>query len=151
MDSSTTHRIRITLTSRNVRSLENVCRDLIQGAKTQKLQVKVRIVLSKITRGFHAFTWRNRALPALFLVTINATLTLPETSLFALSIKCECKLIFGQHFFDRKLIFSNQGGALLIYLIHLSRGQFACRQRPSASLPARHLVVKVQRHGIASR
>lgn len=35
------HRIRITLTSRNVRSLEKVCGDLINGAKKQKLRVKV--------------------------------------------------------------------------------------------------------------
>ncbi|GBP85601.1 Trafficking protein particle complex subunit 2-like protein [Eumeta japonica] len=35
------HRIRITLTSRNVRSLEKVCSDLINGAKKQKLRVKV--------------------------------------------------------------------------------------------------------------
>lgn len=35
------HRIRITLTSRNVRSLEKVCADLINGAKKQKLRVKV--------------------------------------------------------------------------------------------------------------
>jgi len=34
------HRIRITLTSRNVRSLEKVCADLIKGAKEQKLKVK---------------------------------------------------------------------------------------------------------------
>lgn len=38
------HRIRITLTSRNVRSLEKVCADLINGAKKQKLRVKVTIV-----------------------------------------------------------------------------------------------------------
>lgn len=40
-DSTSVHRIRITLTSRNVRSLENVCRDLINGAKNQHLRVKV--------------------------------------------------------------------------------------------------------------
>ena len=34
------HRIRITLTSRNVKSLEKVCADLIKGAKDQKLKVK---------------------------------------------------------------------------------------------------------------
>uniref|UniRef100_A0A1B0DKR7 Phosducin domain-containing protein n=1 Tax=Phlebotomus papatasi TaxID=29031 RepID=A0A1B0DKR7_PHLPP len=34
------HRIRITLTSRNVRSLEKVCADLVTGAKKQKLRVK---------------------------------------------------------------------------------------------------------------
>jgi len=34
------HRIRITLTSRNVTSLEKVCADLIKGAKDQKLKVK---------------------------------------------------------------------------------------------------------------
>jgi len=34
------HRIRITLTSRNVKSLEKVCSDLIKGAKEQKLKVK---------------------------------------------------------------------------------------------------------------
>jgi len=34
------HRIRITLSSRNVKSLEKVCADLIKGAKDQKLKVK---------------------------------------------------------------------------------------------------------------
>lgn len=34
------HRIRITLTSRNVKSLEKVCADLIRGAKEKKLKVK---------------------------------------------------------------------------------------------------------------
>eukprot|EP00741_Cyanophora_paradoxa_P005000 tig00000842_g4847.t1 len=34
------HRIRITLTSRNVRNLEKVCADLIKGAKDKKLKVK---------------------------------------------------------------------------------------------------------------
>ncbi|WP_459806258.1 30S ribosomal protein S10, partial [Herbidospora sp. RD11066] len=34
------HRIRITLTSRNVKSLEKVCADLIRGAKDKKLKVK---------------------------------------------------------------------------------------------------------------
>jgi len=34
------HRIRITLTSRNVKSLEKVCSDLIKGAKDQHLKVK---------------------------------------------------------------------------------------------------------------
>mmetsp|Transcript_13325 Transcript_13325/g.46103 ORF Transcript_13325/g.46103 Transcript_13325/m.46103 type:complete len:128 (-) Transcript_13325:71-454(-) len=34
------HRIRITLTSRNVASLEKVCSDLIKGAKDKRLKVK---------------------------------------------------------------------------------------------------------------
>ena len=34
------HRIRITLTSRNVKNLEKVCADLIKGAKDKKLKVK---------------------------------------------------------------------------------------------------------------
>eukprot|EP00164_Ancoracysta_twista_P000355 GFYU01000486.1.p1 GENE.GFYU01000486.1~~GFYU01000486.1.p1 ORF type:complete len:123 (+),score=47.00 GFYU01000486.1:71-439(+) len=34
------HRIRITLTSRNVRNLEKVCGDLIKGAKDKQLKVK---------------------------------------------------------------------------------------------------------------
>ena len=34
------HRIRITLTSRNVKSLEKVCQDLIRGAKDKELKVK---------------------------------------------------------------------------------------------------------------
>lgn len=34
------HRIRITLTSRNVRNLEKVCADLIRGAKEKQLKVK---------------------------------------------------------------------------------------------------------------
>ena len=34
------HRIRITLTSRNVKSLEKVCADLIRGVKEKNLKVK---------------------------------------------------------------------------------------------------------------
>merc|ERR1739848_863815 len=34
------HRIQITLTSRNVKSLEKVCGDLIRGAKDKELKVK---------------------------------------------------------------------------------------------------------------
>merc|ERR1712146_677337 len=34
------HRIRITLTSRNVKNLEKVCADLIRGAKEKRLKVK---------------------------------------------------------------------------------------------------------------
>ena len=34
------HRIRITLTSRNVKSLEKVCADLIKGAKEKELRAK---------------------------------------------------------------------------------------------------------------
>lgn len=36
------HRIRITLTSRNVRSLEKVCADLVTVAKKLNIHVKVR-------------------------------------------------------------------------------------------------------------
>lgn len=43
-ESVTVHRIRITLTARNVRCLEKVCADLISGAKKQKLRVKVNII-----------------------------------------------------------------------------------------------------------
>lgn len=39
-DMSPIHRIRITLTSRNVRNLEKVCADLIRGAKEKQLKVK---------------------------------------------------------------------------------------------------------------
>ena len=35
-----THKIRITLTSRNVTSLEKVCQELIERAKTKDLRVK---------------------------------------------------------------------------------------------------------------
>eukprot|EP00245_Coleochaete_scutata_P006872 TRINITY_DN21687_c0_g1_i1.p1 TRINITY_DN21687_c0_g1~~TRINITY_DN21687_c0_g1_i1.p1 ORF type:complete len:122 (+),score=34.17 TRINITY_DN21687_c0_g1_i1:135-500(+) len=34
------HRIRITLTSKNVKNLEKVCADLIRGAKEKRLKVK---------------------------------------------------------------------------------------------------------------
>jgi small subunit ribosomal protein S20e len=34
------HRIRITLTSRNVRNLEKVCEDLVRGAREKDLKVK---------------------------------------------------------------------------------------------------------------
>ncbi|CAL1385033.1 unnamed protein product [Linum trigynum] len=35
-----THKIRITLSSKNVKNLEKVCGDLIRGAKDKKLRVK---------------------------------------------------------------------------------------------------------------
>jgi len=38
--SAKVHRIRITLTSRNVKNLEKVCSDLIKGAKDKRLKVK---------------------------------------------------------------------------------------------------------------
>lgn len=41
VEAPTIHHIRITLTGRNVRVLEKVCADLINGAKKQKLRVKV--------------------------------------------------------------------------------------------------------------
>ncbi|KAJ6671964.1 RIBOSOMAL PROTEIN S20 putative EXPRESSED-RELATED [Salix viminalis] len=49
------HKIRITLSSRNVKNLEKVCTDLIRGAKDKRLRVKgpVRIptkVLNITTR-----------------------------------------------------------------------------------------------------
>ena len=40
------HRIRITLTSRNVKSLETVCADLIKGAKDKELKVKGPVKMS---------------------------------------------------------------------------------------------------------
>lgn len=42
VEAPTIHHIRITLTGRNIRVLEKVCADLINGAKKQKLRVKVR-------------------------------------------------------------------------------------------------------------
>ena len=60
------HRIRITLTSCNVRSLEKVCSDLISGAKKQKLRVKgpirmptktLRITTRKTPCGEGSKTW----------------------------------------------------------------------------------------------
>mmetsp|Transcript_2674 Transcript_2674/g.3881 ORF Transcript_2674/g.3881 Transcript_2674/m.3881 type:complete len:126 (-) Transcript_2674:103-480(-) len=49
--SSTTHRIRITLSSRNVKNLEKVCADLIRRTKEQKLDVKGPVRLpTKILR-----------------------------------------------------------------------------------------------------
>ena len=39
-DAVKVHRIRITLTSRNVKNLEKVCADLIRGAKEKRLKVK---------------------------------------------------------------------------------------------------------------
>merc|ERR1711968_81036 len=45
------HRIRITLTSRNVKNLEKVCADLIKGAKDKRLKVKGPVRLpTKILR-----------------------------------------------------------------------------------------------------
>merc|ERR1712004_703453 len=45
------HRIRITLSSRNVQNLEKVCADLIRGAKEKQLKVKgpVRMPTKRLT------------------------------------------------------------------------------------------------------
>ncbi|KFM74784.1 40S ribosomal protein S20, partial [Stegodyphus mimosarum] len=60
------HRIRITLTSLNVRSLEKVCNDLIKGAKDKELKVKgpvrmptrvLRITTRKTPCGEGSKTW----------------------------------------------------------------------------------------------
>jgi len=60
------HRIRITLTSRNVKNLEKVCADLIRGAKEKRLQVKgpvrlptktLRITTRKSPCGEGTNTW----------------------------------------------------------------------------------------------
>ncbi|CAN8006157.1 40S ribosomal protein S20 [Ixodes scapularis] len=60
------HRIRITLTSRNVASLEKVCADLIKGAKEKELRVKgpvrmptktLRITTRKTPCGEGSKTW----------------------------------------------------------------------------------------------
>merc|ERR1712238_468340 len=60
------HRIRITLTSRNVKSLEKVCNDLIKGAKDKQLKVKgpvrmptktLRITTRKSPCGEGTNTW----------------------------------------------------------------------------------------------
>ncbi|XP_006889520.1 PREDICTED: 40S ribosomal protein S20-like [Elephantulus edwardii] len=60
------HRIRITLTSRNVKSLEKVCADLIRGAKEKNLKVKgpvrmpakpLRITTKKTPCGEGSRTW----------------------------------------------------------------------------------------------
>ena len=60
------HRIRITLTSRNVKNLEKVCADLIKGAKDKSLKVKgpvrlptkvLRITTRKSPCGEGTNTW----------------------------------------------------------------------------------------------
>ena len=60
------HRIRITLTSRNVKNLEKVCADLIRGAKEKRLKVKgpvrlptkvLRITTRKTPCGEGTNTW----------------------------------------------------------------------------------------------
>jgi len=65
-EEATVHRIRITLTSRNVKSLEKVCGDLIKGAKDKQLKVKgpvrmptkvLRITTRKTPNGEGSKTW----------------------------------------------------------------------------------------------
>nr|BAN20319.1 ribosomal protein S20 [Riptortus pedestris] len=60
------HRIRITLTSKNMKSLEKVCADLINGAKKENLRVKgpirmptkvLRITTRKTPCGEGSKTW----------------------------------------------------------------------------------------------
>ncbi|CAG0920034.1 unnamed protein product [Notodromas monacha] len=65
-DEPIVHRIRITLTSRNVKSLEKVCSELIRGAKDKSLKVKgpvrmptktLRITTRKTPCGEGSKTW----------------------------------------------------------------------------------------------
>merc|ERR1711966_217030 len=65
-DSAVVHRIRITLTSRNVRNLEKVCADLKRGAQQKNLRVKgpvrmptknLRITTRKAPNGEGTNTW----------------------------------------------------------------------------------------------
>merc|ERR1711914_30294 len=65
-DGAPIHRIRITLTSHNVKSLEKVCAELIRGAKDKKLMVKgpvrmptktLRITTRKTPCGEGSKTW----------------------------------------------------------------------------------------------
>lgn len=65
-DSTAIHRIRMTLTSRNVQSLEKVCGVLIRNAKDEKLRVKgpirmptkiLRITTRKTPCGEGSKTW----------------------------------------------------------------------------------------------
>ncbi|XP_038317510.1 small ribosomal subunit protein uS10-like [Canis lupus baileyi] len=60
------HRIRITLTTHNVKSLEKVCADLIRGSKEKNLKVKgpvrmpaktLRITMKKTPCGEGSKTW----------------------------------------------------------------------------------------------
>lgn len=62
----TIHRIRITLTSRNVQNLEKVCADLIQRSKDKKLKVKgpvrmptkhLKVTTRKTPNGEGSKTW----------------------------------------------------------------------------------------------
>jgi len=65
-DAAPVHRIRITLTSREVKPLEKVCEDLIKGAKTKKLKHSgpvrmptkhLRITCRKTPNGEGSKTW----------------------------------------------------------------------------------------------
>merc|ERR1719203_11610 len=65
-EEETLHKIRITLTSPNVKSLEKVCSDLIEGAKSKELSVqgpvrlptkRLRIVTRKAPNGEGTNTW----------------------------------------------------------------------------------------------
>merc|ERR1712200_188421 len=65
-EEATIHRIRITLTGRNVKVLEKVCQDLIGGAKEKELKVKgpvrmptkvLRITTRKTPCGEGSKTW----------------------------------------------------------------------------------------------
>eukprot|EP00127_Corallochytrium_limacisporum_P001842 Clim_evm8s87 gene=Clim_evmTU8s87 len=66
MEERAQHRIRITLTSKNVKAIEKTCADLLQGAKDSKLQVKgpvrmptkvLRITTRKTPCGEGSKTW----------------------------------------------------------------------------------------------
>eukprot|EP00310_Coccolithus_braarudii_P022105 CAMPEP_0183356386 /NCGR_PEP_ID=MMETSP0164_2-20130417/44219_1 /TAXON_ID=221442 /ORGANISM="Coccolithus pelagicus ssp braarudi, Strain PLY182g" /LENGTH=119 /DNA_ID=CAMNT_0025529789 /DNA_START=58 /DNA_END=417 /DNA_ORIENTATION=- len=62
------HKIRITLTSRNVKAVEKVCTDLIRGAEKKRLKVKgpvrmptktLRLIVRKSPCGEGTNTWDN--------------------------------------------------------------------------------------------
>ncbi|KAJ1440065.1 Ribosomal protein S10 [Sesbania bispinosa] len=50
------HKIRITLSSKNVKNLEKVCTDLIRGAKDKRLRVKGPVRIKMPTKVLHITT-----------------------------------------------------------------------------------------------
>ncbi|KAJ0229847.1 Ribosomal protein S10 domain-containing protein [Hirschfeldia incana] len=92
------HKIRITLSSKNVKNLEKVCTDLVRGAKDKRLRVKgplrmptkvLKITTRKAPCGEGTNTWDKVRLP--LATTIESCCNLPLAQVTSVGETATCR------------------------------------------------------------
>ena len=138
-DASRIHRIRITLTSRNVKNLEKVCADLKQGAKEKELKVSgpvrlptkhLRIVTRKSPCGEGTNTWDRCVALCVFL---SPSLSLsPSSSLsLSLSLSPSSSPSLSLSVCDRAVLFGSRSALLSLFRPQLRDAHPQAHHRPA--------------------